>query len=192
MKNQSNRSVITRHRAALICVAMVCLYVTPSFAEEKDHDFRVLGLFQADRESDLAKLVTRIPDVKLVKVNYKTGAATFRFDAEKVFPRRNTPEKLAESLDQIVRRESRGTFQVLPLSGVDRTKLKRVEITVHGLDCKGCSFGAYLAVYKIDGVENATASFQQKKVVAWVLADKTTKQVLVDALKKAGVDLGEK
>ncbi len=150
-------------------------------AEELNHTHRVLGLFQADREDDLGQVINKVPDVDLVTVEYKTGEAVFRYDAE----------KLAQNLDQIVRRESRSTFEILPPSSVDRSKLRRVEIDVVGLDCKGCSYAAYLAVYKIEGVENATASFKEGKVVAWIDDKRVNRAMLIEALKKKRVKIKE-
>jgi len=62
-----------------------------------------------------------------------------------------------------------------------------VNISIAGLDCTGCSYGAYLAVYKIDGVENATASFKEGAVTAWIDPNKTNRAALEEALTKRGV-----
>ena len=62
---------------------------------------------------------------------------------------------------------------------------------IAGLDCKGCSYAAYLAVYKIEGVENATASFKEELVTAWIDPSKTDRATLEEALAKRDVTLKE-
>lgn len=165
-------------RAIILFFIILC---STGAAEELNHTHRVLGLFQADREDDLGQVINQVPGVKLVHVEYKTGEAVLRYDAE----------NLAQILDQIVRRESRSTFEILPPSNVDRSKLRKVEIEVIGLDCKGCSYAAYLAVYKIEGVENATASFKEGKVVAWIDDERVNRAMLIEALKKKRVKINE-
>lgn len=166
---------------------VVCLFAADASGEQTEHRHRVLGLFQADREDDLAKVVGRLPGVIMIEADFEKGEATFRYDADVLFPGRKTSEQLAQGLDQLLRRESRGTFEVTPLTDNARSKLKRVEIGIVGLDCKGCSYGAYRAIYKIEGVENATASFHNGNVVAWIDPDKTSRSVLVEALEQKRV-----
>ena len=48
---------------------------------------------------------------------------------------------------------------------------------------------AYEAVYKLDGVERATASFREGRVTALIDPSKTDRKALEDALKKRGVSL---
>ncbi len=60
-----------------------------------------------------------------------------------------------------------------------------------GLDCKGCAFGAYRAVAKLDGVERATVDFRRGIVTARVDPSKTNREALVAALKKAEVEVVE-
>ena len=64
-------------------------------------------------------------------------------------------------------------------------------IGVAGLDCKGCAYGAYRTLAKIDGVERATVYFKQWIVTARVDPSKTNREALVAALKKAEVDVLE-
>jgi copper chaperone CopZ len=78
---------------------------------------------------------------------------------------------------------------VKPLSPTPRDQLTRVEIGVLGLDCRGCALGAYEAVAKLDGVEQATASFKEGRVVAWIDPKKTDRATLEAALKKKNIEL---
>jgi copper chaperone CopZ len=64
-----------------------------------------------------------------------------------------------------------------------------LQIPIIGLDCKGCSYAAYLAIYKIEGVEYATASFKDSRVVALINPAKTDQATLEKALVKKGVTL---
>lgn len=149
---------------------------------------RVTGLFSPDRVADLKKVMGDLLDIVLLDVDYKTSEATFRFDAAKAFPGAR-PEQIIERLDERLRNVSRSTFGARPLSTAPREKLKLVEIGVVGLDCKGCALAAYETVYKLEGVEQATASFKEGLITAWIDPEKTTAAVLSDALKKRGVEL---
>ena len=68
-------------------------------------------------------------------------------------------------------------------------KLTLVEIPVVGLDCKACCLGAYEAIYRLEGVEQATASFKDGLVTAWIDASKTDRAQLETALKQRGVEV---
>lgn len=173
---------------ALCCLAMFSDSMT-SFAGEAEHTHRILGLFQKDREQDLQKVTEQLPGIELVEADYETGQAVFRYDAEAKFPGSQKPEQLAQSLSIQLRALSRGTFEVTPLTGRDRRKLTKVEIEILGLDCKGCSYGAYLAVHKLEGVENAIASFKVRKVTAWIDPGKSSRQTLEESLKKKRVKI---
>jgi hypothetical protein len=64
-----------------------------------------------------------------------------------------------------------------------------VEIPVVGLDCKACCLAAYEAIYRLDGVEQATASFQVGLVTAWIDPAQTNQALLEEALRKKEVAL---
>ena len=81
------------------------------------------------------------------------------------------------------------TFGAKPLRTTSLDKLKLIEIPVAGLDCKACSLAAYEAVYKLEGVERATASFREGKVTALIDPTKTDRAKLEAALKKREVDV---
>lgn len=180
---------VRRRCLIALCGFAVCCGSTASFAAEADYTHRVLGLFQKDREDDLRKVTEELPGIDLVKADFETGLAVFRYDAEIVFPKQTTAEQMSQALDMQLRARSRGSFEATPLTGRDRKKLTKIEIGILGLDCKGCSYGAYLAVGKIDGVENATASFKTGKLTAWIDAKKTTRKFLEEALETKRVKL---
>lgn len=149
---------------------------------------RVTGLFSVDRENDLRETVKKLPDVKLVSIDFKNGEATFEYDADKLL-NRPKPEEIPQRFDDLLRSNSNYTFGIRPLCTVPKEKLKRVEIPVIGLDCKACCLAAYESIYKIDGVEQATASFKDGLVTALIDPGKTDRAALETALKSRGVTL---
>ena len=66
-------------------------------------------------------------------------------------------------------------------------KLKHLEIPVEGLDCMACSMALYEIVSRIEGVEQARASFKDGRVDVWIDPDKTDLAILKETLEKRGV-----
>ena len=149
---------------------------------------QITGLFSTDRVPDLREAVDKIPDIKLVSVDFKTAEATFDYDPKKVFPNAK-PEQIVQRLDGLLKSASNHTFGVKPLRTTPLDQLKLIEIPVAGLDCKACCLAAYEAVYKLDGVERATASFRDGLVTALIDPAKTDRAKLEAALKQRGVSL---
>ena len=184
----------TLHRImeGFLCVTLVATTFAadekPAHPQEFKH--RVTGLFQPDRVDDLRKVVAPLSDVTLVSVDFKSAEAVFNYAAAKLGE--GKPEKALEHLDNLVRNASRSTFGIKPLSATLREKLTPVEIGVFGLDCKACALVAYEAVAKLDGVEQATASFKEGRVTALIDGTKTRRESLVEALKKAHVEIPAK
>jgi hypothetical protein len=152
--------------------------------------YRVTGLFQPDRVDDLREELKQWPEVTLVSVDYKTAEAEFSFDAAKVFPGAK-PAQLTEQFDNRLRNITRGTFGIRALSTIPRDRWKVIEIPILGLDCKGCSYAAYDAVFRLKGVEQATASFKDGVLTAWINVDETDQAQLETALKARRVTLKE-
>jgi hypothetical protein len=166
----------------------------PAKAEPKPErvTYKVLGLFSPDREKDLrAAFKDELPDITLVAVNFDDGEITVEYVPGKVFPGAKKPEQVVEQLDQKVRQATHHTFGVKPRRTVPRDKLERVVVPVAGLDCKACCLAAYEIVARIDGVEQATASFKDGKVTALIDPKKTDRAALEDALRKRGVSIGK-
>lgn len=155
------------------------LALTVATATAGEHRFRLLGLFQPDRVADLQIVIDQMEGVDLVKVDFELAEATFEIE----------DDELAKQFEQRLRGESQGTFEALPLSEIPPEKLEEVKIEIVGLDCKGCSYGAYVAIYKIEGVERATANFGDGTVVAWIDPEKTNRAALEDALTQRRVTL---
>jgi hypothetical protein len=189
MTTFKHRAVITTCLAiALLLGAAGSTLAADEPAPQEPVKFRVTGLFIPERVDDFQTLMRDYPDVKLVGVDYDTAEASFRFDPKTAFPG-TKPTQIAERFDQLLRQKTRGSFGIRPLCEVPREKLKFVEIPILGLDCKACSFGAYDAICRLDGVERATASFHDGRVTAWIDPDKTDRATLEAALVKRRVTL---
>lgn len=175
----------------LLCSIILCLLlpiVTVAAEPPPPVTHQVTGLFSPDREEDLREVVEKLPDIKLISIDFKKSEASFIYDAQKVFPNA-TPEQVIERFDNLLRSASRQTFGIKPLCTTPRDKLELIEIRVVGLDCKGCCLAAYEAIFRIVGVEQATASFKDGWVTAWIHPELTDRAALEDALKKKGVTL---
>lgn len=172
-------------------LSLLILLSSPALAEVKEVRHRVTGLFSKDREDDLREVVKTLAEVSVVSIDFDAAEVVFSYDAAKLF--KGTKEKdYVERFDQILRNASKSTFGIRPLSTVPKEKLSRVEIPIFGNDCKACDLAVYESVYKIEGVEAATASFHTGKLVAFIDPDKTNKAALEEALKKRQVKLTPK
>lgn len=158
----------------------------PKAAEPIKH--QITGLFSTDREADLRVTFKELPDFKLVSIDFKNAEASFEYDPAKVFPNAK-PEQVIERFDNLLRQASRHTFGIKPLRSLPKDKLTLIEIPVVGLDCKGCCLGVYDAIYKLPGVEMATASFKEGRVTALINPEKIDRVELETALKQRGVQL---
>jgi len=169
----------------IICAAILAL--APALeVEQVKH--RITGLFSRDREDDLRESVKRMANVALVSIDFDNGEATFEYDAAKIF-KDSKPKDYLERFDNMLRSASSHTFGARPLCTTPKDKLARIEIGIAGNDCKGCNLAAYESISKIDGVEQATASFKDGKVTALIDPSKTNKSALEEALKKRQVVL---
>jgi copper chaperone CopZ len=149
---------------------------------------QITGLFMPERVKDLHVLFEKLPDMKLVIVDYENSEAVIEYEPAKLWPNEKS-EKFPERLDNHLRSPSRGTFGAKPLRTTPLKKLELIEIPVVGLDCKGCSYAAYLLVFKLPGVERATSSFKAGKVTALIDPKQTDRKKLEEALRKGGVDV---
>ncbi|MFT5470528.1 MAG: hypothetical protein ACI8UO_005657 [Verrucomicrobiales bacterium] len=156
-------------------------------AEENEQTFRVAGLFQPDQVEPLRKVFGELEDLDLVDVNYERGEATIRFGER--FVAGGDAEKQRAAISQQLRGATRGVFDVQPAVATPREQLKEIVIPVAGLDCKGCSYGAYLAVDQLEGVARATADFGEGRVTAWIDPDKITIAELEVALAKKQIGM---
>jgi copper chaperone CopZ len=178
-------------------IVAILLAAHAAVAEDVNVQYRLRGLFQPDRVDDLRRQggMLKINDrdapaeVRLIDVNYDTAVATFAYDADSKHFKTRNPQQTQELISNLLRKASRGGFNVYPLCTLKPDQLVQERIAVAGLDCKGCAYGAYRAIAMIDGVERAVVSFKEGHVTAWIDPAKTNRTALIAALKKAQVDV---
>lgn len=168
----------------------LCCLAEDKPVQPKPMRHRITGLFSPEREKDLREVVKQLPEVKLISIDFKHAEATFEYDADKLL-NRPKPEEIPQRFNDLLRPASNHTFGIEPLSTTPKDKLTLVEIPVVGLDCKACCLTAYESIYKIEGVEQATASFKEGLVTALINPEMTNRSVLETALKSRGVTLKE-
>lgn len=186
------RLTVSPPHLVTLSLAIALFAVSAASADDKPKvepiKHQITGLFSTDREADLRVTFKELPDFKLVSIDFKNAEASFEYDSAKVFPNAK-PEQVIERFDNLLRQASRHTFGIKPLRSLPKDKLTLVEIPVVGLDCKGCCLGAYDAIYKLPGVEMATASFKEGRVTALINPEKIDRVELETALKQRGVEL---
>ena len=171
--------------------ALLFFLVASLHADEVKH--RIVGLSEPSREQDLREQVQTIAAVELTNLNYTTTEATFRYDLDAHFPKINpkkppTGIEITQKLDSLLKAASRGTFMLKSLATLSEDKMQKIEIQAGLLDCKGCRYGAYIAIAKLDGVEHATVN-ETGLLTAWIDPAKTKREALINALKKGRVEL---
>jgi copper chaperone CopZ len=182
---------------ALIPALLIGLAAGPAPAAEALVRCRITGLFQPDRVDDLRRQGGALrlvqgdasAELRLVEVDYDDAEATYAYDPDTRPLKNSGPGQVRERIDHLLRDASRGAFSALPPSTLPADRRQEIRIGVAGLDCKGCAFGAYRALAKLDGVERATVDFRRGIVTARVDPAKTNRDALVAALKKAEVDV---
>jgi hypothetical protein len=171
-----------------LLISFVALHL---HADESKH--RIIGLSEPSREQELRDQVKTMPEVELAALSFETAEVTFRYDTAKLIPGYNpkkppAPEAITKRLEDLLRAASNGTFTLVPLSTLPADKQQKIELPCGLLDCKGCRYGAYIAIAKIDGVERAIVS-ASSLLTAWIDPAKTNREALIAALKKGHVEL---
>ena len=64
----------------------------------------------------------------------------------------------------------------------------KIELTVKGMSCGHCEMAVKKALEAIDGVQSAQADHKAEKAVVEVSGNSVERDVLVDAVKKAGYE----
>jgi hypothetical protein len=172
----------------LLLFSLIALHL---HADESKH--RIIGLSEPSREQDLREQVKTMPGVELAALNFDTAEVTFSYDPAKLIPGYNskkppTAEAITRRLEDLLRAASNGTFTLVPLSTLPADKLQKLEIQCGLLDCKGCRYGAYITIAKLDGVERSTIN-ESALLTAWIDPAKTNREALEAALKKGRVEL---
>jgi copper chaperone CopZ len=168
----------------MICLLLASLSDAEGGVERFTH--RVTGLFSREREAALREAVGKIPDLELKSIDFDRAEATFAYDPAVFFKGVKEKDRV-ERFNNLLRQASSHTFGVRANGDVAWDKLTLVEIPVAGLDCRACELAAYEILYRIEGVEQAAVSFKEGRVTARVDASKTSRDALVEALKKRQV-----
>ncbi len=177
------------HDFVIMILSPLFLLSFASGEEPKPIKHQITGLFSPDREKDLREVFEqKLPQVKLLSIDFKNAEATFEYDPAKIFPGAK-PEQVIERFDNELRNATRHTFGAKPLRTIEKDKLKLVEIPIVGLDCKACSFAVYEMVYRLKGVEQATASFKEGKLTALIAPEKIDRTEIEMTLKQRGVQI---
>jgi len=160
------------------------------FGEETERTYRITSFFIPERADAIRKAFESAHEgLKVVKLDFNNATATLRFDPEVVVPRAGKNPKTQDAvMNHLIRGATQGLIVLSePLSA--NQKLAEVTIPVAGLDCIGCSYAAYEAVRRIDGVEYAIASFKNGRVYCRYDGDKTNPKQLQEALLKKRIPL---
>ena len=176
-----------------LCITLCLIALGTAFSDEPPKPVNVIkhqitGLFSTDREQDLREVFGKLPEFKLIAIDFANAEASFEYDPAQAFPGAK-PEQIVERFDNLVRGASNHTFGVKPLRTIEKAKLKPVEIPIVGLDCKACSLAVYEMIYRLKGVESATASFKEGRVTALINPELIDRVELEMTLKQRGVQI---
>ncbi|HRX53411.1 MAG: heavy-metal-associated domain-containing protein [Verrucomicrobiales bacterium] len=180
-----------------LCLCWVLCAALPApelLAGEQTATFRLIGLSHPEREEDFHQVMQSLPDLKLERWDAAKAEVTLRYDTARLFPTSKPdqvfpPEKILEHLDKLIGQASNRTFSLTAPLSVQDSELTKVEIPCGFLDCKGCRYAVYLAVAKTEGVARASVSSETGVLTAWIETGKTNRETLIEALKKARVEL---
>jgi copper chaperone CopZ len=172
-------------------LAFLLLLSVTAAAAEQSVQYSVRGLFQPDRKVVLLNAAKALENCRLVGVDYDTARATFTYDDEAQGFRKAKPEQVLQQIDNQLRKLSNHTFTLLQPGTLPEAGLQRIDFTIEGLDCLGCSYGAYSAVAALEGVDRATASFHDGKLTAFIDPAKTSREALAEVLKKKEIKVVE-
>ena len=158
-------------------------------AAESIVQYRVNGLFQPDRQEAFNTAAQALEGCHLTGVEYDTALASFAYDPDNQLFKNAKPEQVLQRINDQIRRLTNGCFTLSLPGKLPPEKLVEIRFEIEGLDCLGCSFGAYLSVAGIDGVERATASFHEGRLTAWIDPAKTNREALAAALTKKEIKI---
>jgi copper chaperone CopZ len=169
------------------------VFASGALGQEAEHRYRLTSLFDPERADDFrAFMGENFPEVKVLELSVELGEVTLVFDPRKLKPFQpaGTPEVARQRLSFLMRGASRGMFDVLPVLDVPLEEMAEARIPVQGLDCRGCSYGAHLAIARLEGVAQATASFKLGEVRVRFDRRKTSLQALEETLSTKSIAAG--
>ena len=139
----------------------------------------------------LSNAARALENCRLVGVDYDRARATFTYDDEAQGFKKAKPEQILQQIDTQIRKLTNHTITLLQPGTLPEAGLQRIDFTIEGLDCLGCSYGAYSAVASVEGVERATASFHSGKLTAFIDPARTNREALAEVLKKKDIKVVE-
>ena len=172
-------------------LAFLLLLSVAAAAAEQTVQYSVRGLFQPDRKVVLMNAAKALENCRLVGVDYDTARATFTYNDETQGFKKAKAEQILQQIDNQIRKLTNHTFMLLQPGAPPDTGLQCIDFTIEGLDCLGCSFGAYSAVAALEGVERATANFHDNRLTAFIDPSKTNREALAEVLKKKEIKVVE-
>lgn len=172
-------------------LVLLFAFCFPAMAAEQTVEYAVRGLFQPDRKNVLSSATKTMQNCRLVEVSYEKATASFVYDDEAQGFKKAKPEQVLQQIDNQVRNLTNHTFSIMPRSILGEDKVQRIDFTVEGLDCLGCSYGLYSTVEKLQGVERAYASFHEGRLTVFVDPTKTNREALAEVLKKREIKVVE-
>lgn len=150
---------------------------------------RVVGLFEPARQSALAAAIGQIPEVRLERLDVESAEITLAYDPQSRLLKNARPEQIRERLHNRLQQLTTGTFGLKVVSPLPRAQWERIEIPIYGLDCQSCTYAAYEGLMRVEGVEQAIASFRDSLAIVWIDPTRTNRMVLEQALLQRGVTL---
>jgi hypothetical protein len=178
--------------SAVPLLALVFCLTHNARADQQTSEHTLIGLFSPDREKDFREVMSDLPELELVHLDYDNAKVTFRYDLRALFPELNakkppTPGEIEQHISNLLREASNTTFTLKLTPTAPKEKLTKLEFKIGILDCKGCRYAAYLAATKVKGVEQATVT-TDNIVTTWIDPTQTDAQAIEAALKKARIE----
>ncbi|HET6881774.1 MAG TPA: DUF1592 domain-containing protein, partial [Pirellulales bacterium] len=152
---------------------------------------RIMGIYAPHRADFFRQAMTQANDARLLSLAGDMAEAELAYDPDSDRFRGAKAEQLPERFDQLVRNLTEHTVAAKALSAVPLERIERLEIPLIGLDCEACSLGVYDILTRIDGVEQATASFRDGKAIAWIDPSRTDREAILKLLKQRDVRIAE-
>lgn len=173
----------------LVCASLF-LSLSHLAAEEVERTYQITSFFIPEREAAIREVFESAHEsLKVKALDFNTASITIQFDPAVVVPRAGkNPKTQLAVLNQMVRGNTKGLITLSEQVSHDR-ELAEVSIPVAGLDCIGCSYAAYDAVQRLDGVEYCIASFKEGRVFCRYDAAKTDPGKMEAALLKLRITL---
>lgn len=176
-------------------IACVLFFTMPLEAQEQTATVRIIGISDPARVEDFRTAIRAVPELGLVSLDGDKASAVLKYEVSAIITKPKakeedlTPPKVLAQIDNLIGKASVRTFSLTAPTGVAEDTLAKVEFKIGTLDCKGCRYGAYIAIAKLDGVERATVDPATRILTAWLDPAKTNKEAIEAALKKARIEL---